>query len=170
MSKKVPLINRDLSWLSFNARVLQEAEDPTVPLIERIRFLGIYSNNRDEFFRVRVATIRRMVKWPHKGKQMFGEFPHVLLENIQRIVIRQQKKFERIYESILAELKKENIFLVNEKQLIEPHQQFVRSYFHDQVYPFLVPIMLESAPKFPYLKDKSTYLIIKITQNLKEKK
>ena len=170
MSKKVPLINRDLSWLSFNARVLQEAEDTTVPLIERIRFLGIFSNNRDEFFRVRVATIRRMVKWPHKGKQMFGEFPNVLLEKIQQIVIRQQKKFEKIYESILGELKKENIFLVNEKQLSEPHQQFVRNYFHDQVYPFLVPIMLESAPKFPYLKDKSTYLIIKLTQNVKEKK
>jgi polyphosphate kinase len=170
MSKKVPLINRDLSWLSFNARVLQEAEDTTVPLIERIRFLGIFSNNRDEFFRVRVATIRRMVKWPHKGKQVFGEFPGVLLESIQKIVIRQQKKFEKIYESILGELKKENIFLVNEQQLTEAHQQFVRNYFHDQVYPFLVPIMLESAPKFPYLKDKSTYLMIKLTQSAKEKK
>ena len=170
MSKKIPLANRDLSWLSFNARVLQEAEDPSVPLIERMRFLGIFSNNRDEFFRVRVATIRRMVKWPQKGKQMFGEFPDVLLGRIQQIVIRQQKKFEKIYESILGELKKENIFLVNEKQLSEPHQQFVRNYFHDQVYPFLVPIMLESAPKFPYLKDKSTYLIIKITQSVKEKK
>ena len=170
MSKKIPLINRDLSWLSFNARVLQEAEDPAVPLIERIRFLGIFSNNRDEFFRVRVATIRRMVKWPHKGKQMFGEFPDVLLEKIQRIVIKQQKKFEKIYESILAELKKENIFLVNEKQLSESHQQFVRNYFHAEVYPFLVPIMLESAPKFPYLKDKSTYLIIKIIQSIREKK
>jgi len=111
-----------------------------------------------------------MVKWPHKGKQMFGEFPGVLLENIQKIVIRQQKRFEKIYESILAELKKENIFLVNEKQLSETHQAFVRNYFHDNVYPFLVPIMLESAPKFPYLKDKSTYLIIKITQSIKEKK
>ncbi len=170
MSKKIPLANRDLSWLSFNARVLQEAEDPSVPLIERMRFLGIFSNNRDEFFRVRVATIRRMVKWPQKGKQMFGEFPDVLLGRIQQIVIRQQKKFEKIYESILGELKKENIFMVNEKQLSEPHQQFVRNYFHDQVYPFLVPIMLESAPKFPYLKDKSTYLIIKITQSVKEKK
>jgi polyphosphate kinase len=170
MSKRVPLINRDLSWLSFNARVLQEAEDDTVPLIERIRFLGIYSNNRDEFFRVRVATIRRMVKWPHKGRQMFGEFPGVLLEDIQKIVIRQQKKFEKIYETILAALKKENIFLVNEKQLTEQQQLYVRNYFHEQVYPFLVPIMLESAPKFPYLKDKSTYLVIKLTQELKEKK
>ncbi|MEO8087404.1 MAG: polyphosphate kinase 1 [Bacteroidota bacterium] len=170
MSKKVPLINRDLSWLSFNSRVLQEAEDTTVPLIERMRFLGIFSNNRDEFFRVRVATIKRMVKWPHKGKQMFGEFPGVLLENIQKIVIKQQRKFEKIYESILSELKKENIFLVNELQLSDAHKVFVKNYFHDNVYPFLVPIMLESAPKFPYLKDKSTYLIIKIIQSIKDKK
>jgi polyphosphate kinase len=170
MSKKVSLINRDLSWLSFNARVLQEAEDTTVPLIERMRFLGIYSNNRDEFFRVRVATIRRMVKWPHKGKQMFGEIPEILLDQIQKIVTRQQKRFEKIYESILADLKKENIFLVNEKQLTPQQQQYVRNYFHDQVYPFLVPIMLESAPKFPYLKDKSTYHLVKIVQSQKEKK
>src|SRR6185295_11467990 len=132
MSKKVPLINRDLSWLSFNARVLQEAEDTTVPLIERMRFLGIFSNNRDEFYRVRVATIKRMTKWPHKGKQMFGEFPAVLLDSIQKIVIKQQKKFDRLYESILAELKKENIFLVNETQVPEHQHQFVRNYFHDQ--------------------------------------
>ena len=170
MSKKVSLINRDLSWLSFNARVLQEAEDTTVPLIERMRFLGIYSNNRDEFFRVRVATIHRMKKWPHKGKQMFGEFPDLLLEQIQKIVIRQQKRFEKIYESILSDLRKENIFLVSEKQLSPSQQQYVRNYFHDQVYPFLVPIMLESAPKFPYLKDKSTYHLVKIFQNQKEKK
>ena len=114
MSKKVSLINRDLSWLSFNARVLQEAEDPTVPLLDRIRFLGIYSNNRDEFFRVRVATIQRMTKWPHKGKQMFGEIPGILLEQIQKIVMRQQKRFDKIYESILSDLKRENIFLISE--------------------------------------------------------
>src|SRR6186713_2616575 len=117
MSKKVSLINRDLSWLSFNARVLQEAEDSTVPLLERLRFLGIFSNNRDEFFRVRVATVRRMAKWPHKAKNLLGEDPDVLLEQIQKTVIRQQKSFDEIYESILAALKKEGIFLINEKQL-----------------------------------------------------
>ena len=80
--KKVPLINRDISWLSFNERVLQEAEDPNVPLIERFRFLGIFSNNRDEFFRVRVATIRRMTKWGRKAKNLLGANPDELLEKI----------------------------------------------------------------------------------------
>ena len=78
--KKIPLVNRDISWLSFNARVLQEAEDKSVPLLERIRFLGIFSNNRDEFFRVRVATIRRMLKWGKKGKEILGVDPGKLLD------------------------------------------------------------------------------------------
>ena len=82
---KVPLINRDVSWLSFNARVLQEAEDSTVPLVERIRFLGIFSNNRDEFFRVRVATIRRMTKFGKKAKNLLGADPDELLEEIRKL-------------------------------------------------------------------------------------
>src|SRR5437868_1879025 len=138
--KKVPLINRDISWLSFNARVLQEAEDVTVPLIERIRFLGIFSNNRDEFFRVRVATIRRMTKWGKKAKSFLGGNPDELLEHIQKIVISQQKKFEHIYLSLLKEFEKENIFFVNEKHLSKDEGEFVRAYFHDNVFPFLVPI------------------------------
>jgi len=168
--KKVPLINRDISWLSFNARVLQEADDPNVPLIERLRFLGIFSNNRDEFFRVRVATIRRMAKWPNKAKAALGEDPDVLLEQIQKIVLRQQKKFDLMYESILRELKKENILFVNEKQLSEEQGVFVRSYFHEHIYPFLFPIIIDTAPRFPYLKDKSSYLTIRLVENAKERR
>src|ERR1017187_1854631 len=130
MSKKrIPLVNRDISWLSFNARVLQEAEDPNVPLLERIRFLGIYSNNRDEFFRVRVATIRRMTKLGKKAKDLLGADPADLLE-----------KFETIYQGLLKELEGENIFIINEKELNEEEGRFVREYFHDNVFPFLVPV------------------------------
>src|SRR5438105_9275992 len=89
--KEIELIDRDLSWLSFNARVLQEAEDKSVPLLERIKFLGIFSNNRDEFFRVRVATIRRMALFGKKGKELLGSDPDKLLEKIQKVVMRQQK-------------------------------------------------------------------------------
>jgi len=167
---KYPLINRDIRWLSFNARVLQEAEDPTVPLLERIRFLGIYSNNRDEFFKVRVATIRRMARLGKKAKEILGTDPAELLDKIQKVVIRQQEKSETIYQQLLKEFERENIFIVNEKQLNAEEGNFVREYFHDHVYPFLVPIMIDTAPGFPYLKDKSIYLAIKLSRKNKDKK
>jgi len=160
--KKIELIDRDLSWLSFNARVLQEAEDRTVPLHERFKFLGIFSNNRDEFFRVRVATIRRMALFGKKGKQVLGADPDKLLERIQRVVIKQQRKFDVLYKELISELAEEKIFLVNETQLNKEQGEYVRSYFHESVYPSLVPIMIDTAPKFPYLKDKPIYLAVNI--------
>ena len=144
--KQVELIDRDLSWLSFNARVLQEAEDASVPLLERLRFLGIFSSNSDEFFRVRVATIRRMAKWGKKGKDLIGADPDELLEKIQKTVLGQQKKFEKAYTEILLELEKENISIINETQLTKEQGIYVRNYFHEVVYQFLVPIMIDSSP------------------------
>src|SRR5215470_1612285 len=112
------LIPRDISWLSFNARVLQEANDPTVPLKERIRFLGIFSNNLDEFFRVRVATLKRMIELGGKKANMhLEEKPLQILDEIQNVVLQQQSEFNRIWIDILEELKKEKIYLVNETQL-----------------------------------------------------
>jgi polyphosphate kinase len=171
MSKKTDaLINRDLSWLSFNARVLQEAEDTAVPLLERIRFLGIFSSNRDEFFKVRVATIRRMTKWGKKGKLLIGTEPEKLLEKITEKVVEQQKKFDLIYNSLQRDLKKVGILILDEKKLDLRQEKFAREYFHEQIFPFLVPIMIDTAPKFPYLKDKTLYLAVKITHRHKENK
>ncbi|HRD40007.1 MAG TPA: polyphosphate kinase 1, partial [Bacteroidia bacterium] len=99
--KSFPYINREISWLSFNARVLQEAADKTTPLIERIKFLGIFSNNRDEFYRVRVATVRRLSKLGRKAVSLYGEDPKELLPKLQRKVIEQQNRFEEIYTEIL---------------------------------------------------------------------
>jgi polyphosphate kinase len=163
--KNIILINRELSWLAFNDRVLQEAEDETVPLIERIKFLGIYSNNRDEFFRVRVATLKRVVKHQKKAEGLMGEHPKRLLDKIQKGVIEQQNKFEHTYLEILRELEKHNVFIINEKQLNTKQENFVKEYFREKVMPSLFPVMLDPAASFPYLKDKSGYLIIKLGRN-----
>src|ERR1051326_8975980 len=167
---KVIVINREISWLSFNERVLQEADDPSVPLIERVRFLGIYSNNRDEFFRVRVATLRRMEKIGKKAKNVLGEDPASLLDKIQKIIVQQQQKFDKIYGVLLEELEKNNIFLISEKQLAPEHGKFVKEYFNDHVLPTIAPIMVDAAPKFPYLKDNAIYLVIKLLRYDKKKK
>ncbi len=170
ITKKVLLINRELSWLAFNERVLQEANDKSVPLIERIKFLGIFSNNRDEFFRVRVATLKRIVKHQKKAEELMGENPTLLLDKIQKTVIEQQNKFESIYQGILKELGKKNIAILNEKELSRAQGTFVKNYFKDKIMPTLFPIMLDSSMPFPYLKDKSGYLIIKLGRTDKEKK
>ena len=161
---KRKIIFRDISWLSFNKRVLQEAADETVPLRERIRFLGIFSNNLDEFFRVRVATLKRMIEFGTKSRMHLEVSPGAILEEIQDIVMEQQKEFERIWNEILRELKKEKIFLVNEKQLNREQQKFVLSYFDDEIRSNIVPLMIESIQAFPVLNDKSIYLACKLSK------
>ncbi|HLG04040.1 MAG TPA: polyphosphate kinase 1 [Bacteroidia bacterium] len=168
--KKIPLINREVSWLSFNDRVLQEAEDRTNPLIERLRFLGIYSNNRDEFFRVRVATLKRMTKLGKKVHELLGGDPEVILEQLQRRVIGASHRFDRIYNEILHELEKQRIHIIDEHQLKEDQGDFVREFFREKVMAILFPIMLDSAPSFPFLKDQSIYLAIKLERRQRNKK
>lgn len=158
MAQKRKIIPRDLSWLAFNARVLQEAADLTVPLRQRIRFLGIFSNNLDEFFRVRVATLKRMVHFGNKGKMHMEINPEQILQAIQVTVLNQQSEFNRIWDNILQELKKEKIFLVTEKDLSPEQEAFVRVYYDEEVSPNVIPLMIESIPDFPYLRDKSFYL------------
>jgi len=163
MSHKIKIIPRDISWLSFNARVLQESADPTVPLRERIRFLGIFSNNMDEFFRVRVATLKRMVQFANKKEKaklnMHMEIDaEKILVDILTTVLNQQSEFNRIWEGILAELKDQKIFLVTEKELNKEQQEFVRKYYEDEASANVIPLMIESIPEFPYLRDKSIYL------------
>ena len=164
---KRQFIQRDISWLSFNARVLQEANDPTVPLSARIRFLGIFSNNSDEFFRVRVATLKRMIEFAERRKKLnmhLESEPQTILDEIQTIVLQQQNEFNRIWESILKELKKEKIFLVDEKHLNRDQQSFVRKYFDEEVRTNIIPLMIESLPQLPYLREKSIYLGIVMTK------
>ncbi|HNU78201.1 MAG TPA: polyphosphate kinase 1, partial [Prolixibacteraceae bacterium] len=130
MNSEELFINREISWLSFNERVLQEAQDPNTPLFERIRFIGIFSNNLDEFFRVRVAAVRRMVDFGKDEEALLGPLtPRELHDQIQEIVSRQQMKVQEIFSGIFEELRKEGIFLITEKQLTDKQGIFVRKYF-----------------------------------------
>ena len=159
-------INREISWLSFNERVLQEAADPNTPLFERIRFIGIFSNNLDEFFRVRFAAVRRLVDFGGDEENLLGDFtPKELLDKIQNVVIAQQQKVQSIYLDILEELKENDIFMINEKELNHQHGIFVKKYFNDKVLPNLVPIMLSKKNPFPYLRDRSVYLAVKLSNS-----
>ena len=154
-------IARDISWLSFNGRVLQEAADPTVPLRERIRFLGIFSNNMDEFFRVRVATLKRMSEFSgnkSKANMHIEASPGKILNDIQDIVLEQGDTFDAIWGDIRREMEKEKIFLVSETELNANQQQFIQTYFEEEVRSNTIPLMIESIPAFPYLRDKSIYL------------
>ncbi|WP_447641607.1 MULTISPECIES: polyphosphate kinase 1 [Chitinophagaceae] len=159
MKKENALIPRDISWLSFNARVLQEANDHTVPLIQRIHFLGIFSNNMDEFFRVRVAALRRMVEL--KGKKTNFHFevnPQIILDQIQQIVLHQQNEFDRIWDIVQKDMAKEGVFLVDDTHLTTKQQAFVRQYFEREVESNIIPLLVENIPTFPYLREKSLYL------------
>ena len=161
---KAKTIVRDISWLSFNNRVLQEAADESVPLPERLKFLGIFSNNLDEFFRVRVATLKRMMEVGKKANMHLEEAPDRILQQIQEIVLEHQKEFDRIWKEILRELKKQKIFLVQETQLSRVQQKFVYDYFNEEIRNNIVPLLIESMQAFPNLSDKSIYLACKLSK------
>lgn len=156
-------IDREKSWLAFNARVLQEAGDDKVPLLDRLRFLGIFSNNFDEFFRVRYAAIRRLKLEGQTGEKILGGITaQKLLTEITDIVIEQQSESLRILSVIEKELEKENIFMVNETQLTKEQEIYVKDFFIQKVSPELVTIILNDLDEFPLLKDTSGYLAVKL--------
>ncbi|MDP9079556.1 MAG: polyphosphate kinase 1 [Bacteroidota bacterium] len=169
-SKHVPLINREISWLYFNDRVLQEAADPTVPLIDRIKFLAIFSSNLDEFYRVRVATLSRLANLNEKAKEILGYNPKKILNQIKNIVVRQERKFNNLYENIIVkQLAEEKIFILNDKQLNVSRGEFVKRYFRESLLATLVPIMLDEALPLPELRDRAIYFFVKLTKNKKSR-
>jgi len=153
-------INREISWLSFNERVLQEAADTRVPLMERLKFLGIFSSNLDEFFSVRVGTLRRMIDAGIKGKVMFGGSPREVLQKIQSTVLALQNDFDDVFKEISKELEKNKIYILNEKNLKDYHKEYISEYFDQKIHSSLVPLMLDENKKFPYLKNHVIYLAI----------
>lgn len=163
------LFNRELSWLSFNARVLQEAMDDRVPLIERMRFLGIYSNNMDEFFRVRVANIRRLILIGEKKIDGFDGTPKELYLEIRSIVVKQQKEFEKVYQTILEELSNEGIVQLDETNLNISQKEELYEFFNIKLKHEIVPIILDAKNPFPRLKDYAIYLAIKMVSKVDSK-
>ena len=156
-------INREISWLQFNGRVLQEASDENVPLIERLRFLGIFSNNLDEFFKVRYATVKRIVDAGKGGKNELGGIKaKELLEIITKIVIEQQSESLNILNDIKNALEDENIYVINETQIDNSQHDYIKKYFIQNVSPALVTIILNDLVVLPNLKDSGAYLAVRM--------
>ncbi|HNR42849.1 MAG TPA: polyphosphate kinase 1 [Bacteroidales bacterium] len=156
---------KEISWLSFNERVLQEAGNREVPLLERFKFLGIYSNNLDEYFRVRVAGLRRLARLGSKSQTILGYNPKSTLKKVQEIVLEQNEKFEKIFAGLLQELANHNIHIINEKELNKEQAEFVRSYFISEVRTRLMPFMIEKDAGLPNLRDDGIYLAIQLYRN-----
>ncbi|MEM1358741.1 MAG: polyphosphate kinase 1 [Bacteroidota bacterium] len=156
-----PIILRDISWLSFNHRVLQEAKDESLPLFERLKFLAIYSSNLDEFFRVRMANHRNLLRVGKKTKKELDITPKQTVRNIQRIVNRQQEEFSRIFEhKIIPQLAKHGIRMKRRLDLNEEELEFVEAYFREYMLPYVQPVLLVKDKVRPFLNNAQLYLAI----------
>ena len=157
--------NRDLSWLTFNERVLQEAQDKSVPLMQRLRFLGIFSNNQDEFIKVRVANIVRISRLKVKKPPLFsGDYTaKELLPLVNTQVSEGQKKFVKTYNEVLSEMESHGIHVVNEKQLTRKQKQFCHEYFSSVVSQRLVPLIIRKTTEMPFLQDNNIYHAVKMS-------
>ena len=159
--------NRELSWLSFNYRVLQEAKDKNVPLLERLKFLAIYSSNLDEFFRVRVASLRSLLSLKSKTQKKLQFDPQELLDEIKQTVNNQQDEFGRIYrEEILPELIKNNIYIVDDKNFPKSSKKYLQSYFSDKVIPFIHTLLLDKDKHTTFLHNKALYFAVCLTDKV----
>ncbi len=168
---KVRIVNRELSWLSFNDRVLQEANDSNVPLLERLKFLGIFSSNLDEFFRVRVATNKRMLKLKSTvNREINKKQIKETLHDIYNKVVIQQVKFNNIYNQLLEEFKSKNVFFVNEKQINIQQTLEVRRYFREEIINTIFPLILDEKKSFPFLRDNTVYLACKLINTITQDK
>lgn len=161
---KLPFVNRELSWLDFNRRVLQEAQDERVPLIERIRFIGIFSNNLDEFYKVRYATVKRIAQVEAELDSVAGQKAEQLLQEItQKTTALQDDSFATI-KQLTEELKSEQIFVLDEKMLDEEHAAFVHQYFNEKVSPSLLTVIISEQTRMPNTKGNNVFLGVRLEQ------
>lgn len=163
---KPTIVARDISWLLFNDRVLQEALDKSNPLIERLRFLGIFSSNMDEFFRVRYASVKRLSQMTDSPQKRMGDTaPSELLEEISARVVKMQAQAQEVNDKLLGELEDSGIEFVDEKSLTAGQQEFVRKIFIEKISPTIFTLILTDKKNVPELKDKSIYLAIKLIKD-----
>ena len=163
ITSKNLFINREISWLQFNERVLEEANDSNVPLIERIRFLGIFSNNLDEFYRVRYATVKRIAVSNNSGKKIFKDrTAKQLLNDISAKATDLQQKSFSILNNIIKLLEKDKIYFVDESKVKPTHRQFIGNYFFEIISPAIDVIILNKNKKFPKFKENLSFLLIRI--------
>jgi len=156
-----PYIDRDISWLSFNYRVLQEAKDPNVPLLERMKFLAIYSSNMDEFFRVRVANHKNLVQAGKSTYKKLSFAPRMILKEILSIVREQQIEFNHIFQNdLLPELKKKNINILRFRKLSSEQRAFTRTFFDNNLLPYISPVLLQKKKIKPFLLNGALYLAV----------
>ena len=161
---ELPFVNRELSWLDFNRRVLQEAQDKRVPLIERIRFIGIFSNNLDEFYKVRYATVKRIAQMEAELDSVAGQKAEQLLQEItQKTTALQDDSFATIRQ-LTEELKNEQIFVLNEQMLDETHAAFVHRYFNEKVSPSLLTVIISEQTRMPNTKGSNVFLGVRLEQ------
>ena len=161
---ELPFVNRELSWLDFNRRVLQEAQDERVPLIERIRFIGIFSNNLDEFYKVRYATVKRIAQVEAELDSIAGQKAEQLLQEItQKTTALQDDSFATI-KQLTEELKSEQIFVLDEKMLDEEHAAFVHQYFNEKVSPSLLTVIISEQTRMPNTKGNNVFLGVRLEQ------
>lgn len=161
--KQKKYFNRDLSWLSFNYRVLQEAKDMRVPLFERIKFLAIYSSNLDEFYRIRVAEWHNLVTLAKKTKKALEEDPSDVLKKIKKTVLKHHSEISNIFQNqIIPELEKNNVYMLNENQLNKSQEEFVREYFMSKVIPLVKPVFINRKKSYTFIEDNAVYLAIRL--------
>ena len=157
---------RDISWLSFNYRVLLEAEDETLPIYERIKFLSIYSSNLEEFYEIRVAEHRGVIMKKNFTEESGAEAEETLAE-ITEEVNRQQREYYRIFSKVLQELNRQDIYLYQDSRPEPFHEEFVHNFFNEEVFPFLSPVMIQAGDIRTFIRDRRLYLVIRMVKKSK---